>query len=218
MLRFRTLAFAAVLAALPSISSASVVVVNQTLDVTQPQAVSGPSGFQGWQGTPAFNGGYNVAIAEGDTFDYTIMFAPGQSLTATGLSAVWAYSYTDGAGSDVVGTGTFSFLDASGNAILTSDSFTDTEGSYHFGQYFTSTNFAGGLPSPLTFYGVRYVGTLDDYLTSGVTTRDYNLPAFYLDAGNVAISAAVPEPASWAMMLGGLGLAGIVARLRKKVS
>lgn len=220
MLRLKLLTFAAVLAALPAVAPASVVVVNQVLDVTQPQSVPGPSGFQGWQGTPAFDGGFLVSIAEGDTFDYTINFAGGQGLTATNLSFVWAFAYATGDGTQVTGTGTFSFLDASGNAFLTSDVTTTTEGDAHFGQQFNPSNFAGGIPSPITFYGVHYVGTLDDYVVPGITSRDYSTPAFYLTADNVVVAAAVavPEPATWALAVIGLGLGGVAARTRKRAS
>jgi hypothetical protein len=207
----------AVCAAVASVALASPVyganvVVNQTLDLTKPQALPGP-GFQGWQGTPAFNGGFNVAIGEGDTFDLTVDFLGAQTLTVSGLSQVWAYSYSEPISSMVTGTGTFSFLDASGTAFLTSDTKTDTEQSFHFGQQFFGSDFSGGLPGSITFWGVRYVGTLDDYVENGVTTRNYNTPAFYLTG--TAVVGAVPEPETYAMLLVGLGLMGFVARRRK---
>jgi hypothetical protein len=184
------------------------IVVNQTLDITQPMAGIFPA-FYGWQGTPAFDGGFNVAIAEGDTFDFTIDFLGSQALTVNNPAQVWVFSFAD-QDSDVKGTGTFSFLDASGLPILTSNVKTDTEGAIHFGQYFRDSDFAGGLPSSITFSGVRYSGTLDDYIDSGVTIKNYDRPAFMI--------SAVPEPGTYAMLLVGLGLLGSMARRRKETS
>ena len=203
----------AVLAIAPA-SNAATIVVNQTLDLTQPKAVPGP-GFQGWQSPPAFNGGYSVALAVGDTFDFTIDFLGAQTLTTNNLSVIWAFSYANGAPSTVDGTGTFSFLDAGGNAFLMSNSKSSSEGSVHFGQLFGGGDFAGGLPSSLTFSGVRYVGTLTGYDEPGLTTRDYDNPAFFLNADTATIGGAVPEPAAWALMLAGFGLVGGAMRRRQ---
>jgi hypothetical protein len=198
--------------ALAQSATAATITVNQTLDLTQPKTLPGP-GFQGWQSPPAFNGGFNVAIAEGDTFDFTIDFLGSQTLTLANASALWAFSYAD-VGSDVTGTGTLALLDAAGNAFLTSNSFTSTEGFVHFGQYFNSGEFAGGLPASITFSGLRYVGTVDDYIDAGVTTKNYDNPGFYFVADRMAVGGAVPEPASWALMIAGFGLVGSAMRRR----
>ena len=194
--------------ALSAPAYATNIVVNQTLDVTQPTAGTFPA-FYGWQGTPAFDGGFNVAIAEGDTFDFTIDFLGTQTLTVNNPTQVWAFSFAD-QDSDVTGTGTFSFLDATGLPILTSNVKTDTEGAIHFGQYFRDSDFAGGLPSSIIFSGVRYSGTLDDYIDIGVTTKNYDRPAFMI--------SAVPEPEAYAMLLAGLGLLGSMARRIKETA
>jgi hypothetical protein len=190
-------------------AQAAVIVVNQTLDLTQPQA---GGFFQGWQGTPAFNGGFNVDIAQGDTFDFTIDFLGSQTLTLANLSFIWAFSYSGEPASDVTGTGTFSFLDSLGSAFLTSNVKTDTEGSVHFGQFFNDSDFTGGLPTSITFSGVRYNGTLDSYSNQSITTRSYDNPALLFLA-----SPAVPEPASWVLMIAGFGLAGAAMRRRRSV-
>ncbi len=197
-------------------ASAATFTVNQTLDLTQPKAIPGP-GFQGWQGSPAFNGGFNVALAAGDVFDFTVDFLGAQTLTVANLSFIWAFSFSSGAPSAVTGTGQFSFLDANGNAFLTSNVKTDTEASVHFGQFFGSGDFTSGLPGSLTFSGVRYVGTLDAYGDSSVISRDYANPALYLTADSALVGGAVPEPASWALMIAGFGAVGAAARRRTKV-
>lgn len=194
--------------ALSAPAYATNIVVNQTLDVTQPMSGTFPA-FYGWQGTPAFDGGFNVAIAEGDTFDFTIDFLGSQTLTVNNPTMVWAFSFAD-QGSEVTGTGTFSFLDAAGLPFLTSSTKTDTEASVHFGQFFHESDFAGGFPSSITFSGVRYSGTLNDYIQPGVITRNYDSPAFYI--------SAVPEPETYVMLLAGLGLLGFMARRRKETA
>jgi hypothetical protein len=212
----------AVVALLVSASSTSAgiistITVNQTLDLNATQSTPGP-GFQGWQDVPAFNGGFNVPIAVGDTFEFTIDFLGDQALTANDLSFVWAFSYAE-AGSpalDVRGTGTFSFLDASGSEFLTSNLKTSLEGEAHFGQQFNSKDFAGGLPSSLTFWGVRYVGTLVEYVDlpdGGVQTRNYDNPAFFLDASSISV---VPEPSSL-MLCGSFVLFGLTCNRRRGV-
>jgi hypothetical protein len=130
----------------------------------------------------------------------------------------------------VQGTGTFDFLGNEGQTILSSFSKSDEEGNVHFGQQFGPGDFEGGLPSSITFYGVRYRGILEAYVdippsidssqrnhfsNAAVSTRNYNLPAFFLTASNNV--GAVPEPASWALMLGGFGLTGMAMRRRAKV-
>ena len=78
---------------------------------------------------------------------------------------------------------------------------TTTEGVAHLGQYFFVGDFPG-LPASVTFGGLRYVGTVDDYVTPGITVRDYNDPAFYFFGDS--FTANVPEPGAALLMLGGL--------------
>jgi hypothetical protein len=193
---------------------ASTIYVDQTLDLSAPQSYTLPS-FQGWQDTPAFNGGFNVPIANGDTFDFTIHFLARQSITVTNLSFVWAYSYAD-TSTDVNATGTITFLDATGSPLLTSDQVTDEEGAAHLGQNFYSFNFtgAGGLPTTFTFYGVHYIGTVNNYIDPTITTRNYDEPAFIFGADSTSIY--VPEPSSFALIgLGGIALAVGAYRRRR---
>lgn len=198
-------------AGLASTASAATVTLNQTLDLTL--ASFAPSGFTGVQGAPAFSPAYNVAIAVGDTFDYTIDFTGGQNLTLTNASFLWAFSYSGSPSSSVTGTGTLSLLDSSGNAFLTSSVKTTTEGSVHFGQQYNNGDFSGALTGNVTFYGLRYTGTLDAYGAS-ISTRDYNQAAFYFTAeGNR--TSVVPEPQTYALLLAGLGVVGLMARRRE---
>ncbi len=194
------LVFAAALLGMSFSASAfaSAVIVNQTLDLTQAKFAPGP-GFQGWQGSPAFDGGFNVAIAEGDSFEFTIDFLGSQTLTVVDLSFIWAFSYADES-SSVEAEGTFSFLDANGAAFFTSSLKKTTEGAIHLGQQYNGNDFAGGFPASFTFSGVQYKGTVIDYLDPNVTTRHYNQAALYFTADDAIVGASpVPEPASIAV-------------------
>ncbi|WP_445191235.1 PEPxxWA-CTERM sorting domain-containing protein [Sphingomonas sp. Tas61C01] len=99
-------------------------------------------------------------------------------------------------------------------------------------------NFAGFVDSPLTKGFVRFIGTSPTGFTSydGVSTlaptaatfyTDVNTGTFNTDRGDVFVSsatgltlsatiAAVPEPATWAMMLVGFGMMGAAMRYRRR--
>lgn len=191
-------------AAAPAV--AALVTVSTTLSTAD--IVPGLNGSTGGvQESPPFTPPFSVQLAEGDTFDYTISFLPGQQLTINNLSFIWAFSYAVES-SDVTGTGSLSLLDSTGSALYTSNVKTDTEGAAHFGQQFSNSDFTS-LPASVTFSGLRYVGTVDDYLEPGVTVRTYNDPAFYFNADGYS---AVPEPTTMvagALLLLPFGLQGI---------
>lgn len=49
------------------------------------------------------------------------------------------------------------------------------------------------------------------------TARIYETPEFYGGPPEFVLGAPIPEPASWAMMIGGLGVVGVAMRRRKAV-
>ena len=193
---------------------AATVTVNQTLDISQTENVNFGVGFQGWQDAPAFDGGVDVQIAEGDTLDLTIRFLTGQSLSLTNPTFAWALLLTNSPNpSQVNGTGAFSFLDASGSPILTSNSKTDDEGDAHFGQQYSGGDFSGGLPSLLTFSGVHYVGVLNSYAVPTESDRHYVSVAFIFGVADVS---AVPEPSTFSLIcLGSVSFAVLRSRRRR---
>jgi hypothetical protein len=200
-----TLAFLSpLLLALPA--GAATFSVSTTLDLY----LGGPTSFWAYEaGSPAFAPPFSVDLAEGDTFDFSIDFLGPQTLTVSNMSFAWAFSYAN-VSSDVVGTGQLQLLDTDGLVIYTSSMKTDQEGEVHFGQYFNVLDLAG-LPATVTFGGLRYIGTVDDYIDPLVTTKSYGSPALVIQADSAVV--AVPEPATGVMLLAGVAA---LAALRRR--
>ncbi len=204
----KSLLAATLLAAwLPAHAVTQTVVI--TGDVTQGGAT--PS-FTYELSSAGFSPAFSVPLEVGDVFDFTMNFLPGQTLTMSNPQMFWAFSFAD-VTSDVQGTGQLTLLDAAGLPLLVSDMKTDTEGAVHFGQFFYSSDFTGGLPSSVTIGGLHYVGTVDAYVEPGVTVRQYADPRLTLSAGSVTVNA-VPEPTPSLMLLAGLA-AGVLLKRRR---
>ena len=120
----------------------------------------------------------------------------------------------------------FGPLDPSGGGII--QTFATTAGQ-QFTLTFDLANLGGppnafGLFWDNTFLGVDFDLAAFNYqsfsflLTASDSSADlgfihYHEPSFWL-LDKVSLTAAVPEPASWAMMIAGFGLAGAAARRR----
>ncbi len=194
--------------AVAGVSSAPVVVA-VTLDLTR--ANFEPTGFTYVGNNAAFSPPFQVDLAIGDTFDFTIRFLGSQTLTLQNPSQVWALAYANSS-AQVTGTGQLHLLGADGLPFLSSNSKTDTEGEVHFGQSFYDADFSGGLPASLTFSGLRYIGTVDAYTANPanpvVLSRTYNAAELVFTADAHVIS--IPEPATWGLMLAGIGVVGFI--------
>jgi hypothetical protein len=215
MQRFTAIALAGMLALGAVAVSATTMVESTTLDLAQ--AHFSATGLTHVQDVPAFTALMPFTLTAGDVLDYTIHFKGTQSLTLTNPSLIWGYIYAD-TSTNVNGTGSIELLDASGSPFLTSNAKTDDEGAAHFGQLFGPSDFGGGLPVTLTFYGIHYVGTLNSYADPTITTRNYAVPALAFSADSNSIAGAVPEPGVWALFVAGFGLVGMTVRRRALIA
>jgi len=87
--------------------------------------------------------------------------------------------------------------------------------------YGASVSFGGVtlLSNPGNSGYVHYSFTTTALDNSGLSFSFFNPPAYYnLDNVVVEANGAVPEPASWALMLGGFGLVGGAMRSRRKAA
>ncbi len=119
-------------------------------------------------------------------------------------------------------TGTFSFDDVvvanggfDGTFNLTALTLSFQGQTYTLAQAMDPyVQFEGGtLTGPNARFVTTTGGTLD--LTSFFGASNFNYAAGGLDQGGTLTISAVPEPESYALMLGGLGLVGWMARRRK---
>ena len=152
------------------------------------------------------------------TFAYNIANTSSAPTTASRISS-FGFDVT-GTPSNATSTGTYAYADAPGpnipNGIGSVDvCFTAVSAG-------TCTGNGGGLT-----LGQSGAGTLTLSFSSGRTTFDFTdlyvrYQAVYPDnisgsaSGVPAVGSAVPEPATWAMMITGFGLAGAAIRRRRE--
>jgi hypothetical protein len=156
-----------------------------------------------------------VMLGVGDTLDLTITFAGGVGVEVQGEDGLWALLGTDDDGAILQTDYSLSFLGASSNLIPTSGS--QPNQFVHLGPYVGSSNYRTD-DQPIRFTGLRQIVT--------ITSDDLGLPRTY---DNVALTrfsgtvttftpGAIPEPTTWALMIGGFGLAGATLRRRQTLA
>ena len=217
-------ALAAVLVA--GSASAATVTVNSTIDLWK--ASIGNSMFVGgfFGETQASPPVPPFSVSEGDTLVWNADFAGNTQLTVTNMTFLAAlFAKTDASPySNATLTGRIDLLSSTGQVAFTiAKTYEDCGICTAFGQF----DFPNAQPIPsVTFAGLRYTGAISDYSTPGVTTMTFNGPSFGVMAqGPITMSTftvndpagpgPVPEPAAWALMIGGFGAAGAMLRRRR---
>lgn len=111
----------------------------------------------------------------------------------------------------LVWAGVFGFLLASGASAANGNAGTDNA-SFNAVVNWNGTEHGGGIADALPRTGVTGQGLGDS--VSALATGSGGISVAVLAGGNPKLTAPVPEPDAYAMLLAGLGLIGAIARRR----
>ena len=146
------------------------------------------------------------------TFDFfgNDLFKPGVSVTGTGVFT------TSDTATDVGGRTAFAITDIVG----TVDGFAILQNKSFYGNYFTTgATFLDGVGVRLDTTSASNISFFSPSFGGGYRVNIFGGPigkSALVTASSVAIPGAVPEPATWAMMIVGFGLAGGAIRQRRR--
>ena len=191
MSRFFTLAGAAVVA-LAALPASAYTITFANLPGSNGDTFAAPYSEGGYTVTPT-SGSVKVAKQYGNPIPDLFFVGTGGSITVTG------------------GLFTLSSFDAGLGSAFGNSTYTITGSLNGTQDYFaTYVNSTAAFNTITTGSGA----TLFDTLTFALSTTSSSA-----NIDNIVVNAAaVPEPASWAMFIGGFGLIGAVARRRTSVS
>jgi len=212
------LAAAAAMIVSASSAEGANVVVNQTVDLTQAWPFNYRYVNPTYGDTGVFLAPFLVDISVGDSVALIFTFSGDEQVVTQNLFSanvsIWTRGWSDTA--TVYSTGSLSFFDLQGNTVYSTAVTSDGDCCVHVGQFFVDSSLAGA-PSTMTFHGMSWTGTVTGY--DGYTTRTYDEPNLIIGADSLTLtgSPSVPEPASWALMLVGFGMAGSALRRRKTI-
>ncbi len=141
----------------------------------------------------------------GDTLDQTVTFTGDALVSINHEDAIWFLNLT-GPSQTMQVSGTIEFLNPSANLMTGPIALpTQTNSFIHVGFYVPESAYRLGAGA-ISFSGVRQILTIDSSDSLEPRTYDQVVLNYF--------TSAVPEPTSWALMLGGLGLVGWAGRRR----
>jgi len=197
---------------LASAASAATIDFTQTVDLTKATITSSSVTASGTAFTTSLTNSNELLVSNGDSVDYKVTFAPGQALTLTNVFGLFQIGLISPNNIGITGnaSSTLRLFDTSGNTIVTLlvNGFTSTQ-----------ANIVGDTFGNI---GVPISGTLGgfEFINPNISLTGTNQPlngqvlSMSVTGGSFQLTsvAAVPEPATWAMML--VGFFGIGATLR----
>jgi hypothetical protein len=149
-----------------------------------------------------------ISLGVGDTLDLKLTFSGG-SLALNGGTPLWTGLLTSGDAAGINVTSTLTIIGGSANLVTSAGPLMQLNQFSHVGSYFFN-GLVQTAPGPISFTGLNQFMTIDSDDIG--MPREYGVAFFYYEG---AAGPAVPEPASWAMMITGFGLVGAVARRRR---
>jgi hypothetical protein len=204
-------------------SAASAVTISQTYDLTKGTASS--SSFASLNNTgfsPVINNASPVALSNGDSLDLKITFLPGQAVQFTNVLGNFEIGLvvSDTASLALNPLSTLTLFDTGGGVIKT---FTSTASTQTVLNVIGDDFFTAGVPLNGNLGALEFInpnisglsGTKN--FTADVIALQGSTMQVLTDLPVVGSPGAVPEPATWAMMLAGFfGLGAALRRSRAR--
>lgn len=195
-------------------AAAATITVNHVLD---PSLINSNI-FQDNLATP-------FTAASGDTVIFNLTFTGGLPITVEGDSYLWLLSLTNSGNAVLRTVGTFEFISPSANIVSGPITFAQENSFVHLGSSINSVDYRldsdpisfSGITQTLMIEGAYDYDTDNDGIpdTKSTDPREYYSIALVLGGGRL-VQNAVPESATWMMMIAGFGVAGMALRYRQR--
>ena len=212
MRSFILAAAASLIVAAPA--AAAIVTVNHVLD---PSLINNNI-FQDNLVTP-------FTAMSGDTIIFNLTFSGGQSIAVEGDNYLWLLSLTNSGSASIDVSGTWEFLSPSANLVSGPITFGGQNSLVHVGASINSADYRldadpisfSGITQTITLNGLQDYDSDNDGIpdTQSTDPREYYSIALNLGGGRL-VQNAVPESATWMMMIAGFGLVGAALRYRRR--
>lgn len=206
------LAIAAMCGLVPVAAEAATIVHNTELDLRKGQMAADQRGylanvFASAGAAPELSN-TPLSVTAGDTVIWTMRFANNEFLRLRDISFLRMMMAHADNSVDSRSFGSLIQLLGDGDAVLAQRDFEfGFLGTVSLGISLTAT--AGTFDVK----GVRLTQTIDSFI-NGPQTQQFNRPELWIQASNISIQSAIPEPGTWALMVLGFGMMGAAMRRR----